>query len=293
MLLYTSFPADVFQVLVDVLKHVGPLNYYATWRVSSISLEDQLLMTLMKLRLNTRDLDLAFRFDVSRATVSNVVHTFIHALHEILFDGIHTALGIPSQLKCKGSMPKSFEDFATARVAIDATEITQDVPSDLSKQSASYSAYKSRHTVKAVTAVAPNAAIVYCTDLYPGSTSDNAIVEHSAMLKHFVPGDLILADKGFTIYDQLPAGVHLNIPPFLTKKTHFSKQEAEICYKISRSRIHVERANERIKNYEILNHIPANYRSMSTKIFQLCAMFVNIQAPLLKEIADQFQETMT
>lgn len=33
-----------------------------------------------------------------------------------------SALGIPSQLKSKGSMCKSFEDFTSARIAIDATE---------------------------------------------------------------------------------------------------------------------------------------------------------------------------
>ena len=200
--------------------------------------------------------------------------------------------GIPSQLKCKGSMPKSFEDFVTARVAIDATEISQDIPADLNRQSASYSNYKSRHTVKAITSVAPNGALVHCSDLYPGSTSDNAITEHCGFLKEFVPGDLILADKGFTIYDLLPTGVYLNIPPFLSKKTCFSQQEAQMCYKIGRNRIHVERANERIKNYEILNHIPANYRCPSTKKFQLCTCLVNLQAPLLKEIADAFEKEM-
>lgn len=50
-----------------------------------IPLEDQLLMTLMKLKLNLRDLDLGERFKTSRSTVSNVVKTLIYALHQILF----------------------------------------------------------------------------------------------------------------------------------------------------------------------------------------------------------------
>ncbi len=288
MLLYTSFPYDIFVVLCHTLERVQPLRYYAGWRVSSLSLEDQLLLTLMKLRLNFRDKDLAFRFKISHTTVSNILHTFVCALHEILFDGV-MAVGIPSQLKCKGSMPKSFDEFVSARVAMDATEVTQDIPSDLNKQAWAYSNYKSRHTVKALTCVAPNGAIVYCSELYPGSTSDVNIVKHSRILSQFQPGDLILADKGFTIFDQLPAGVSLNIPPFLTNKSHFTKEEAEACRKIARSRIHVERANERIKNYDILKHISAKYRGISTKIFQLCNSFVNLQAPLLKEIADKYE----
>jgi hypothetical protein len=170
---------------------------------------------------------------------------------------------------------------------MDATEVTQDIPSELNAQSLSYSSYKSRHTVKALTCVAPNGAIVYVSDLYPGSTSDAAVVEHSQLLKQFVPGDLILGDKGFNIYNKLPSGASLNIPPFLIGKAHFTKEEAETCYKIARSRIHVERANERIKNYCSLDHIPAQYRPISTEIFQLCSCLVNLQAPLQREISDK------
>lgn len=60
-------------------------------------------------------------------------------------------------------------------------------------------------------------AVVYVSKLYTGSTSDLAIVEHSNMLSELKPGDMILADKGFTIQSLLPAGVHLNIPPFFKK----------------------------------------------------------------------------
>jgi DDE superfamily endonuclease len=85
------------------------------------------------------------------------------------------------------------------------------------------------------------------------------------------------------------SGVSLNIPPFLKNKSHFTKEEAQTCQKIAKSRIHVERANERIKNYEIVKHIPAQYRSLADKIFQLCTCLVNLQAPLLAEIANSYE----
>lgn len=200
MLLYTSLQQDIFFFLVTRLQRFH-INYYNGWNVLILPLEDQLLLTLMKLRLNLRDSDLAHRFNIGRTTVSNILHTLIKALHELLFEGVMN-LGIPSQNKCKASLPASFADFVSARIVMDATEITQDVPTELNKQAACYSSYKSRHTVKAVTCVAPNGAIVYCSNLYPGSTSDVAIVKHSQLLQQLVPGDLILADKGFTIYDQ-------------------------------------------------------------------------------------------
>lgn len=289
MLLYTSIPYDVFQILVSSMKRFD-LKYYYNWKVLSFSLEDQLLITLMKLRLNLRDLDLAQRFGTGRTTIANIVKTVICALHELLFVG-SMDIRIPSQAKCKTSLPKSFEDFVSARIVMDATEIMQDIPRELNKNAACYSSYKSRHTLKAVTSVAPNAAIVHSSVLYPGSTSDVAIVEHCKVLNELQPGDLILADKGFTIHRLLPSGVSLNIPPFLSSKSQFTKQEAELCAKIARARIHVERANERIKNFVILNHIPSSLRPLSTKVFQLCCALVNVQAPLLSEIADGYKCT--
>ena len=55
---------------------------------------------------------------------------------------------------------------------------------------------------------------LFSSDIYPGSTSDVAIAEHSNLLEQFSTGDLLIADKAFTIHSLLPAGVNLNIPPF-------------------------------------------------------------------------------
>lgn len=87
MLLYTSLPADVFHVIVSMLSRMAPFNY-AGWAVTCFSIEDQLLIILKKLRLNYRDMDLAVRFGTSRATVSNIINTYVSVLHEIFFDGV-------------------------------------------------------------------------------------------------------------------------------------------------------------------------------------------------------------
>ena len=99
---------------------------------------------------------------------------------------------------------------------------------------------------------------MFCSELYPGSTSDATIVDHCDILDMLKPFDVILADNGFNIVDKLPPGVTLNIPPFRSK-SHFTKEEAQLCNKIGRSQIYVERANERIKNYCILKNIPSQY----------------------------------
>lgn len=83
MLLYTSFPTDVFNIIDQILKRMALFNFYDEWEVTSFSLEDQLLIGLMKLCLAFKDLDLAVRFWTSRATISNIVNTFISVFDDI------------------------------------------------------------------------------------------------------------------------------------------------------------------------------------------------------------------
>lgn len=288
ILQYTTLSIGVFNILVRMLLRFD-ITYVQAWSVKCLTMHEQLLLVLMKFKLNLRDFDLAQRFGISKTTVSIIFRTLVHALHEFLIEGImESEHGLPSALKCAQSLPSSFKDFSSARIVMDATEISQDIPSNLNENREAYSAYKGRHTLKAVTCVAPNGVLVYASPLYPGSTSDTAIVKHCKILDKMSSGDLILADKGFPIYDQLPPGVHLNLPPFLTAKSQFTQAEANMAMKIARARIHVERANERIKNFSILDHIPARYRNISSKIFQVCSYLINLQSPLLKEMAGRF-----
>ena len=43
------------------------------------------------------------------------------------------------------------------------------------------------------------------------------------------------------------------------------------------ARIPDEKADARIKKFEILSHIPANFKNISSKIFQVCNCLVNLQ----------------
>ena len=54
------------------------INYLAGWKVESISFEDQIFITLMKLRQNYTNLHLAQLFNCSVGTVANIITTFIY-----------------------------------------------------------------------------------------------------------------------------------------------------------------------------------------------------------------------
>ena len=52
---------------------------------------------------------------------------------------------------------------------------------------------------------------------------------------------------------------------------------------IARCRVHVERANARLKDFKILGFVPPYLGSYIDKVFQLCAAIVNLQFPLITE----------
>ena len=50
------------------------------------------------------------------------------------------------------------------------------------------------------------------SEAYTGNISDHEMVKRSGVIHVFHAGDLILADKGFTIHDLMPQGVSVNLP---------------------------------------------------------------------------------
>ena len=101
-------------------------------------------------------------------------------------------------------------------------------PSSLDKRSLCYSSYKSRTIIKSLIGITPNGVVSFCSDLYCGSISDPEIVKQSGYLQHLNRSDLVMADKGFTIQDELASvGAKLALPHFTKGKKQFTKEESE------------------------------------------------------------------
>jgi len=142
----TGLPTlEVFNIVVEyVLSFKDSINYFQNWKVSNISFEDQIFITLMKLRQNYTNLHLSQLFSCSVGTISNIVLTFVHVLHDLLFKDIMTS--IPSRDKNKLSSPSSFSQYTSCRIVIDCTDIEVATPSLMSLQNATYSSYRSMNS---------------------------------------------------------------------------------------------------------------------------------------------------
>ena len=99
----------------------------------------------------------------------------------------------------------------------------------------------------------------------------------------FSRGDVVMADKGFTISDLLePIGVGLNIPPFLGLRSQQTPSEVIATQEIASERIHVERAINKVKNFQIFNQvIPLSSAGSLNQMWTVCAVLTNMQNPII------------
>ena len=88
-----------------------------------------------------------------------------------------------------------------------------------------------------------------------------------------------MAHKGFTISDLLePIGVGLDIPPFLGLRSQQTPSEVIVTQEIAFERIHVERARNNVKNFQIFNQvIPLSLAVSLNQMWTVCAVLTNMQ----------------
>jgi len=284
---FTGLPnEETFRALLNLFEG-KELNYIKGWNVTRFLQTEQLFMTLLKLRRGLSFNDLALRYGVDASTVSNIFRTWLLALHEVIFKRLMKK--VPSRLQNQKHLPSEFEkNYENTRMVIDCTEISAARPSLIKRQNELFSPYKHRITLKGLVGIAPHGVVTFASKLYPGRTSDKEIVAHSGILDIFVEGDFIMADKGFLIQSLLPPGVTLNIPPF-SATPQFTPEEIEETTSIAKSRIHVERAIQRIKLFKILDFIPHDLMPYASEIFQVCAALANFRKPLIQDTFEDLE----
>ena len=117
----------------------------------------------MKLRMNVPNFDLAFRFGVSKTTVSRIFRKWIFALDERLSCLIHW----PTREELIQTMPFCFQPkYGLRLVAI--IELFIEKPSNLLAKAATYSQYKSYNTAKYLISITPQGVISFISEGYGG-----------------------------------------------------------------------------------------------------------------------------
>ena len=214
---YTGLNSEVLASLITTLWPFGEHLPY------KLEISDQIFLVLMRLRLGLQFQDIGRRFNISRQLAASTFHSWIDIMAEKLTDCI---TWLPRDT-IRRTMPKSFlELYPKTTCIIDCTEVFIQRPFSLKARNMTYSSYKSHNTAKFLVAIAPNGYIMYVSKAYGGRSSDNYITKNCGFLNYLLPGDEVMADRGFTIWEELCARqVKLNIPAFMKGRLQLSAQE--------------------------------------------------------------------
>ncbi len=281
---YTSF-ADidhfnyVFKCLGD---NVDKLNY----KCQSLKTEDEFLLTLMKLRLSKDDVELGWMFGISRKTVGRVFKTWLN----FMFFQFKELDIWPSRDIVDLHMPEDFKrKFPKTRVILDGSEIPIEKPSDLRDQSATWSNYKNRNTLKIIVGISPRGDVTFISDVYGGAASDRQITERSDLLKaeKFQEGDSIMADRGFIVQDLFASkGVHVNIPTVMRNMVQLPPENVIQDRRIASKRVHVERIIALAKTFRILKEeLDHSYVPLGGRILYVCFSLQNFRPSIMDNLA--------
>ena len=210
----------------------------------------QLMITLMRLRLASSGVELGYHFNIHPSTVSRI---FSHVI-DMLYVRLKFLIVWPDRDVLRKTLPMDFRKNCPWCVAIiDCFEIFIDRPSDLLARAQTYSSYKHHNTAKFLIAITPQGSVSYISDGWGGRASDKHIIDNPSLLNNLEPGDTLLADRGFDIKDSLGLYCTLKIPAFTKGKKQLEGIDVEQTRTIANVRIHVERVIGNIrKKYQIL-----------------------------------------
>ena len=195
----------------------------------------------------------------------------------------------PDKKMVQSTMPECFKpEYANTRVIIDCTEFKIEIPRGVSNKVLTYSHYKKGFTAKVLIGISPSGFISFKSKVAGGRKSDSNMTIEAQLVDLLEDGDEVLADKGFpeikAKIDEAGKKVLLVMPPFLEKKSEFSKEETALTYSVAKVRIHVERIMQRLRTYKILQFIPEHFFSSIDDVLHMACVLVNLQPPIFSGI---------
>ena len=287
-LMLTGLKVEILSKLVSYLSEGFNSSFTKPYK---LSFPDQIILTIIKLKHNIVFELLAFVYGVG---VSTAIDYFWNWL-DIMYVKLKGLVKMQDRDYIFQTIPSVFKSkFPRLTSIIDCFEVFIESPSSLLARAKFYSQYKKHCTIKVLISCTPLGAINFVSQCYGGRTSDIQIVKESGFhfSEYHMPGDQILADRGFNLRDEFAAGSssELLIPSFTRGKKQLSAKEVETSRKIASVRIHIERVIGLLRNrYTILkgtiplrtvNSIKAEASSSTLascdKIVNVCAALTNL-----------------
>ena len=170
---------------------------------------------------------MAFRLNVAVATVSRLFHETLDIMLTRLVEWLIKWCGREELWK---TTPNCFRaSYGTKVVAIvDCYEIKIETPSHLVAKSATWSQYKHVSTAKVFIAMRPQAVTTFVSSAWERRVSNKHLTVNSGFLTKLLHGDVVLANKGFDIEEDVARmQASLQISAFTHGRVQLSPQQVE------------------------------------------------------------------
>lgn len=270
----------MLNIFIKIFERVAPKCAYYTGK---LTIRDRIILTFMRLKQNNSYAFLNVLFkNCTEGHISNVIRDTL----DILSEGLKYAIVLPVKQEILRNVPFCFQEYADVSLILDCTEIEIQNPKKLCCQLATYSFYKSRKTIKFLTACTPGGLLAYVCPAYGGRSTDKAIFEQSGIINYLEKDEKIMVDKGFLIDDIcVQNGIKIVRPPFLRNKKQFSQEVFALnTASIAKARVHLERLNQRLKVFQILgSKMPSCLVKKADQIMTVLAALVNLSSPILSD----------
>lgn len=195
---YTGLPN--YFVLETVMWLLAPhMDGMKNIRLSKFQ---QLLLTLMRLRLDLRNQDLAYRFGVKVSTVTRTVHQMVSIMSSTL---VPTAVFWPSRAELRKNLPAALRSsHPDCAVIIDCFTVPFEEPVSQGNHR-QQRVGAGCNVLKYLIGVAPQGVVTFVSRGMLGNVSDKSLTEGCGLLCKLLPGDVVLASRDLDIADSVAA----------------------------------------------------------------------------------------
>ncbi|XP_031334451.1 uncharacterized protein LOC116164410, partial [Photinus pyralis] len=237
---------------------------------------DNILLTLMKIKLNDSFLRLGHMFGMSASRI------FTKCLFP-MENYLRTLIFWPSAEKIKYFLPIAFRaHYSSVQSIIDCFEIEIEKPKDSVKQALTWSEYKKCNSLKYLISSTPDGFINFVSDGYGGRISDSLLVKTCGYLSLVPSGCSVMADRGFKDIgkDLHEQNCCLVRPPSVLSSAKPTKIEVMESKRIASLRIHIERVIRRVREFQYLKpHSVINHSLIghTDAVVQIACALINLQ----------------
>jgi len=244
-------------------------------RNSELDARDQLLLSVVWLRVYPTHEVLGYLFAVSDSTVSRIIARILPLLEQAGRDTLR--MPDPGR-KRRRNLDQLLRDTPELAVVIDSFEQKVQRPKDPNERDAYYSGKKKTYTLKSQIAVnEETGAIIDVSDSVPGPTADINLLEQSGLMQRLPEGVGGMGDLAYMGIEKLhPQG--LGASPRRKPRGQPRPPEA-VAYNtaFSRRRIMVENTIGRMRRYQSITQTDRQHRQQHASRVRAIAGLVNRQ----------------